>query len=208
MHWPEHISDGAWGTVSAIAAAVITGIFTLLGIRKKRLSETSVVKAIDKDSDIGGVLDRIDSEFDECQLCSIVAITNHDTPVNHQVLYSTDIDTKAIWNVPESVEDALAKALGTVAKYGFNNLFPDQIENPKTLDWYADRRVEMTMIFSIGVGEFAINGKREQAWIILFVNWNNHKHPPSSTMMRLHLYVSELRQVFKNKAKRKKLITS
>ena len=201
-------TDGFWGMMGAIGAATITGFFTWLGLKKKRVMDTNITKSIINNSSISEILEKLQSEFNESILSSVIAITNHDIPANHQTIFSTDYQTKTIWGMPEPIEPVLAKYLHPVAMYGHNKAFPENFENEKTKDWYLSKKIQMSMFFSIGVGNFDLMGKREEAWLILVVNWNNYKQPDPKIMIRMHEYVTELRYAFKKIAKRKKLITT
>lgn len=197
----------AIGTFIGGAAA----IWALIKARiknKKTLKDTQFYDSLSKDTLLNSILFNIKHEFANVELASIVAFTNHAKPTNHQTLYSTDVDTQALWKTRQPMEPALANLVFEMINHGMVRYGEQDIKNPITKDWYEMKGIKKTYQYTVGIGEFYLepNEKSEQALVALLVNITDDYVMKPEQNIKIQTYLSQVKDVIQKMTVNNKLI--
>jgi len=197
----------AVGKALAGIAAIGTAILAFVKGRKK-LQDTKIYEALNKDHLMNSILMNIKLEIPEVDIVSVLAFTNHAKPVNFQVLYSSDTDTQTLWRDRIPMESGLITLTYEMIQKGDIRFFPSELHNKTTIAWYDANDLKKTYMFTIGIGQYQLNGddRSEQALLALAINSKQEKVPSSDSYLKLHKYVNEVRAVAKLMSTNNKLI--
>lgn len=196
----SHVLEWIIGIGTFITA--VTG-FLALFFKKKPYQSNKLIKSILSNTEIQEILGKINSEFTQAQITSILAVTNHDIPLNYQTLFSTDFQTHHLWKNPVRISNDLNKLLSEVARKGYSAFEISKVQDFRIKVWFEKNSILTSHFFSIGVGEYYLNGQPQTVWLLLTVNWREAGELDGNTILRFYDYLVDLQTVFKTLSRKR-----
>lgn len=185
--------------VSAFLVLIATPILAWLGFnRYRKPSSTPDYKAAAGNAEINRIIKELKSTIPDCALVSILEWTNGGgvpvagKPLFFKTIFSTDDETLRIWEAPTLAESELVNLHSTMMVKGDIMFYREQLKNRTTVAWYADKQVEQTFAFLIGIEP----GKRT---IVLYASRKTRDVLPHKHYLHLVAATKDLLPLFRSK---------